>query len=71
MKADNKNVIDVPQPLWKYIGMRAVFGFLSTATFFLAVDHLPLSMAVSLYFTSPILTAIVCYFALGEKLSQD
>jgi drug/metabolite transporter (DMT)-like permease len=50
--------------------MRAVFGFLSSATFFLAIDYLPLSMAVSLYFTSPILTAIVCYFALGEKLAK-
>lgn len=48
--------------------MRAVFGFCSGTSFFLAIEYLPLSMAVSLYFTSPILTALVCYFALGEKL---
>lgn len=67
---DKKTFIDIPEHIWKYILLRALFGFLSTASFFLAIEYLPLSMAVSLYFTSPIFTAIVCYFALGEKLAK-
>ena len=31
---------------------------------------LTLSFAVSLYYTSPIITAIICYITLGEKLSK-
>lgn len=50
--------------------MRGIFGFFSATSFFLAIDYLSLSMAVSLYYTSPILTAIICYFVLGEKLAK-
>ena len=67
---DNKRVIDIPESLWKFIMLRAWFGFCSCTSFFLAIEYLPLSMAVSLYFTSPILTTIICYFVLGEKLNK-
>jgi drug/metabolite transporter (DMT)-like permease len=67
---DKKSIIDIPEHIWKFVLLRALFGFCSSAAFFLAIEYLPLSMAVSLYFTSPILTAIVCYFALGEKLAR-
>ncbi|CDW91868.1 drug metabolite transporter permease [Stylonychia lemnae] len=70
LKKDGKNVIDFPQPLGKYIFMRAVFGFCGSTCFYVAIDYLNLSMAVSLYYTSPIITATICYFLLGEKLGR-
>ena len=70
LKKDGKNVIDFPRPLGKYIFMRSIFGFLSSTSFYLSIDYLNLSMAVSLYYTSPIITAIICYFFLGEKIGK-
>lgn len=70
LRKDRKSIIDIPDNLWKYVIMRGLFGFFSATSFFLAIDYLSLSMAVSLYFTSPILTAIICYLVLGEKLAK-
>eukprot|EP00347_Sterkiella_histriomuscorum_P011188 403373411 len=70
IKKDQKNVIDIPNGTWKFVLLRGIFGFCSATSFFLAIDYLNLSMAVSLYFTSPILTALICYMVLGEKLGK-
>jgi len=50
--------------------LRSFFGFLSAIFFVLSLDYLQMSLTVSLYFTSPIFTAILCYFILGEKLGK-
>lgn len=50
--------------------LRCLTGFAATITFYEAIDLLPLSLAVTLYYTSPIVTAIVCYVLLGEKLAK-
>lgn len=50
--------------------MRCVMGVLSTFGLYLAIEVLPLSLAVTIYYTSPIFAAILCYLFLGEKLSK-
>jgi drug/metabolite transporter (DMT)-like permease len=37
---------------------------------YLAIDKLPLSLAITIYYTQPILVALLCYCFLGEKLTR-
>jgi S-adenosylmethionine uptake transporter len=49
---------------------RSILGFISTTTFYQAIEILPLSLGVTLYYTTPIFTSIFCYLFLGEKLGK-
>lgn len=46
---------------------RGLVGFIALATFFYAVDKLPMSVAVTLNYTSPLFLALVMPFWLGER----
>lgn len=49
---------------------RGVVGFVALATFFYAVAHLPLSVAVTLNYTSPLFLALLMPWQLGERPSR-
>ena len=67
---DGKNVIDIPARLWKYIVLRGAFGFISSISFYTAMDYLPLSQTVTIYYVQPIFVALGCFVFLGERLSR-
>ena len=60
----------MPRNLFKLINFRGFIGLISTFSFYLAIDILPLSLGVTLYYTTPIMTALICYIFLGEKLAK-
>lgn len=49
---------------------RGVAGFLALATFFYAVAHLPLSVAIALNYTAPLFLALIMPWQLGERPSR-
>jgi drug/metabolite transporter (DMT)-like permease len=51
MKRDSVSILDVPSHLFKYLLMRGLFGFMSTMGLYLAIDKLPLSLAITIYYT--------------------
>lgn len=51
MRLDKVSLLDIPRPLFKYLLLRGLFGFLSTMGLYLAIDKLPLSMAITIYYT--------------------
>lgn len=70
LKKDKVVILNVPQTTFRYIMLRCMFGVVSTFCLYIAIDILPLSLAVTLNYTSPIFTTIICYFFLGEKLGK-
>lgn len=50
------------------IGLRALLGFVSMATWFSALAVVPLGSAVALGFTAPLFAAIAAVFVLGEVI---
>ncbi len=47
--------------------LRGLFGFGALSCFFFSVTHLPLAEATVIQFTSPIFTAVIASFYLGER----
>ena len=50
MMKDNIKFTDIPPHLWKYVLIRAVFGTISTLGVYIAIDFLPLSLAITIYY---------------------
>ncbi len=48
--------------------MRGVFGTIALSLFFLTVQKIPLASAMTIQYLSPIFTAIIAIFFLGEKV---
>lgn len=53
----------------RFLVLRAVVGFISLATFFMAVQEMPLGSAVSIRYLGPIFGAILAFFFLKEKIN--
>lgn len=70
MKKDGVSFIDIPRHLFKLILLRGLFGFMSTMGLYIAIDYLPMSLAVTVYYTQPIIVAIICFLILGERLGK-
>lgn len=51
-----------------YLFLRGFFGTLALALFFLTVQNIPLATAMTFQYLSPIFTAIIAIFFLGEKV---
>jgi drug/metabolite transporter (DMT)-like permease len=64
------DVLDIPRDSFKWVFLRAVFGFLSMMCQFFAIFLLPLSLAVLLYFTQPVSASIVNWIFNNESLSS-
>lgn len=50
--------------------LRAILGFIALSCYFYAVIHLPLADATVIYFTNPVLTALVAAAVLGERMGR-
>lgn len=48
--------------------LRGTFGAAALACYYLALAHLPLADATTLHFTQPILTALLAWWLLGERV---
>jgi len=53
----------------KYLFLRAFVGFISLATFFWAIQRIPLGSAISIRYIGPIFGAVLAYYYLREKIS--
>ncbi len=72
-------VFILPYMLWHRISLvgnnpgrlmlRAVIGFLSLATFFIAIQRIPLGSAISIRYLGPIFGAVLAYYFLKERIS--
>ena len=54
----------------KLLGLRAITGLLSLATFFMAIKIIPLGSALSLRYIGPIFGAILAFYFLSEKVNK-
>ncbi|CDW78554.1 ymr253c-like protein [Stylonychia lemnae] len=70
VKKDKLSIIEIPRKFWGLIIARAVFGYLSSICLYAALDFMPLSQCITVYYTQPIFVAIACYVILGEKLAK-
>jgi len=61
---------DTPRDCYKYMLLRCVTGFLCMYLFLWSMTMIPLSLASSIFYAAPIVTSILSYFFLGEKLSK-
>ena len=49
--------------------LRSICAFLGVSGFYLALEYTDLSKATTLYWTNPMMTAVISYFALNESLN--
>lgn len=54
----------------KLLGLRAIAGLISLATFFMAIKIIPLGSALSLRYIGPIFGAILAFYFLSEKVNK-
>mgnify|MGYP002628673257 CR=1 FL=1 len=54
----------------KYLLLRGIFGVTALSLFFITVQNIPLASAVTIQYLSPIFTAIIAIFILGEKMRK-
>lgn len=54
----------------KFLLLRGVFGVTALSLFFITVQNIPLASAVTIQYLSPIFTAIIAIFILGEKMRK-
>lgn len=54
----------------KFLLLRAIVGFISLSTFFLAIQRIPLGSAISIRYLGPIFGAFLAYFFLKEKINR-
>lgn len=54
----------------RLVALRALFGFIALSCYFYSVIHLPLADATVIYFTNPVLTALVAAAVLRERMGM-
>jgi drug/metabolite transporter (DMT)-like permease len=54
----------------KFLLLRGVFGVTALSLFFITLQKLPLASAVTVQYLSPVFTAIIAIFMLGEKIKK-
>ncbi|MCF8461767.1 MAG: DMT family transporter [Flavobacteriales bacterium] len=54
----------------KFLLLRGVFGVTALSLFFITLQKLPLASAVTVQYLSPIFTAIIAIFLLGERMKK-
>jgi drug/metabolite transporter (DMT)-like permease len=54
----------------KFLLLRGLFGVTALSSFFITLQKLPLASAVTIQYLSPIFTAIIAIFMLGEKMRK-
>jgi drug/metabolite transporter (DMT)-like permease len=54
----------------KFLLLRGVFGVTALSLFFITLQKIPLASAVTIQYLSPIFTAIIAVFVLGERMRK-
>ena len=54
----------------KFLLLRGIFGVTALSLFFITIQNIPLASAVTIQYLSPIFTAIIAIFLLGEKMKK-
>ena len=54
----------------KFLLLRGVFGVTALSLFFVTLQNIPLASAVTIQYLSPIFTAIIAIFLLGERMKR-
>lgn len=54
----------------KFLLLRGVFGVTALSLFFITLQKIPLASAVTIQYLSPIFTAVIAIFVLGEKMKR-
>ncbi|MBL4587224.1 MAG: DMT family transporter [Flavobacteriales bacterium] len=52
----------------KFLLLRGIFGVTALSLFFITLQNIPLASAVTIQYLSPIFTAIIAIFLLGERM---
>ena len=68
-KLYSKDHLDVPYNQRSVLMLRSVFAFLGMIGYYLALEYTDLAKATTLYWTNPVFTAVISYFAINEYLS--
>lgn len=67
---DYKRVFILPWPILRKVILRGVLGSIAMTTHFFAIRLIPIGMATTIFFTSPILTILLSSFVLGERIGK-
>lgn len=54
----------------KFLLLRGIFGVTALSLFFITLQEIPLASAVTIQYLSPVFTAIIAIFVLGEKMKR-
>lgn len=54
----------------KFLLLRGIFGVTALSLFFITLQNIPLASAVTIQYLSPIFTAVIAIFVLGEKMKK-
>ena len=69
MKARNQDHFKVPPNLRITIILMGLMGFLGITSYYLSIQLIDFSKAAVLYWTNPMVTALITYFWLGEAIN--
>ena len=68
-KAYDKDQLLVREDMRVTLVLRSVSAFLGVSGFYLALQYTDLSKAPALYWTNPMMTAVIAYFVINESLN--
>lgn len=68
-KAYNRDHMLVRDDMRTTLILRSIAAFLGSTGFFLALQYTDLSKATALYWTNPMMTAVIAYLMINESLS--
>ena len=68
-KAYSQDHLKVPENMRTTLILRSVYAFFGTTGFYLALEYTDLSKATALYWTNPMMTAVLSYFWIHEHLN--
>ena len=68
-KAYDKDQLLVREDMRVTLVLRSVSAFLGVSGFYLALQYTDLSKATALYWTNPMMTAVIAYFVINESLN--
>lgn len=54
----------------KFLLLRGIFGVTALSLFFVTIQNIPLASAVTIQYLSPIFTAVIAIFLLGERMKR-
>jgi drug/metabolite transporter (DMT)-like permease len=68
-KAYTQDHMKVPSHLRVTLVLRSIYAFLGTVGYYLAIQYTDLSKATALYWTNPMMTAVIAHCVINEHLN--